>query len=85
MPVGRKFSMHRGVLAKLKLRQLDVYRYKDRDVLRVMTSSGKVLLIQLNRHREEYTSPEDFEKAVKEAIEKTEKKGEKKEGEGKEK
>ena len=78
MPVGRKFSMHRGVLAKLKLRQLDVYRYKDHDVLRVMTSSGKILLLQLDKHREEYTSPKDFEKAVEKAIEEAEKKGKEK-------
>ena len=79
MPVGRKFSMHRRVLAKLKLRQLDVYRYKDRDALRVMTSSGKVLLLQLDRHREEYTSPEDFEKAVEKAIARAERQGEERE------
>ncbi len=68
MPVGRKYSMHRQVIAKLKYKQLDVYRYKNRDVLRLRLPNGRVILAELDRHREDYTSPEEFEKAVTEAV-----------------
>jgi hypothetical protein len=67
MAVGRKFTKYRLVLEKLKLKQLDVYRYKDHDEIRVLTSEGKVLLIRLPKHREEMTL-EEFESAVKAAI-----------------
>jgi hypothetical protein len=69
MAVGRKYTAYRRALEKLKLRQLDVYRYKDHDELRVQTPDGKVVLVKLPRHREEM-SVEEFIDYVRKAIEK---------------
>jgi len=57
MPVGRKYTPYRRVLQDLKLRQLDVYRYKDHDEIRVL-AGGKVILIRLPKHRDEMTIDE---------------------------
>ncbi len=62
----KKFRRYLEVLEKLGVRQLDVYRYKDRDVLRLLVH-GKVVMVELPRHREEM-SPEEFEKIVAEKI-----------------
>ncbi len=67
MAVGRKYTKYRIVLEKLKLKQLDVYRYKDHDEIRVLTPEGKVVLVRLPKHREEM-SLEEFENAIKSAL-----------------
>jgi len=67
MPVGRKFTEYRRVLEKLKLKQLDVYRYKDHDEIRLLTPEGKVVLVKLPKHREEMTL-EEFEKTIRSAL-----------------
>ncbi len=68
MAVGRKFKAYREALAKLKLRQLDVYRFKDHDEIRVQAPDGRVLLIKLPKHREEM-SIDEFVNHVKRALE----------------
>ncbi len=62
----KKFRKYLEVLEKLRVKQLDVYRYKDKDVLRLLVR-GKVVLVELPRHREEM-SVEEFEKVVRGAI-----------------
>ncbi len=67
MAVGRKFRAYREALERLKLRQLDVYRFKDHDEIRVVTPQGKVVLIKLPKHREEM-SVEEFVEFVKKQL-----------------
>ena len=67
MPVGRRYTPYRKALAELKLKQLDVYRYKDHDVLRLLTPERKVVLVKLPRHREEMTL-EEFKQYLVEAL-----------------
>lgn len=67
MAVGRKFRAYREALAKLRLRQLDVFRFKDHDEIRVMTPDGRVVLIRLPKHREEM-SVEEFVEHVKKQV-----------------
>ncbi len=57
------YTKYRRVLEELKLKQLDVYRFKDRDVLRVMLPDGSVELVELPRKREEMTL-EEFKKHI---------------------
>ena len=64
----KKFRKYLEVLEKLHVRQLDVYRYRDKDVLRLLYR-GKVVLVELPRHREEM-EPSEFEKVVASALEK---------------
>jgi vacuolar-type H+-ATPase subunit B/Vma2 len=56
--LARRYTAYIKALEQLGLKQLDVYRYKDRDVLRVMNRYGKVLLVELPRKREEMTVEE---------------------------
>ncbi|NOZ89166.1 MAG: hypothetical protein GXO15_04490 [Crenarchaeota archaeon] len=58
MPVGRRYTAYRRVVEELGLRQLDVYRYKDHDELRLLTPSGEVKLVKLPRRRDEMTVEE---------------------------
>ncbi len=67
MAVGRKFAKYRLVLEKLKLRQLDVYRYKDHDELRLQTPDKRIIIVKLPRKREEM-SIEEFEEAIRKAL-----------------
>ncbi len=66
MPTGRKFTPYRRVLEELKLKQIDVYRFKDHDEIRVL-SGNKVLVIKLPKHREEMTL-EEFRSSVLAAL-----------------
>ena len=59
----RVYTKYRRVLEEIKLKQLDVYRFKDRDVLRVMLPDGSVKLVELPRKREEMTL-EEFKKHI---------------------
>ena len=53
------YKKYKEALEKLGLRQLDVYRYKDKDVLRVQRiQDGKVLLVELPRRRDEISLDE---------------------------
>jgi hypothetical protein len=46
--------MYRKALEKLGLKQLDVYRYKDKDVIRTLrVQDGRIFVIELPKHREE--------------------------------
>lgn len=70
MPVGRKYTAYRRIVEKeLKLRQLDVYRTKNRDILRVYVPGKGVKLIELPRRRDEMT-PDEFRSFLKEALSK---------------
>ncbi len=61
-------TKYKRALESLGLKQLDVYRFKDRDVLRVLTPDRKVLIIELPKKREEM-SIDEFIDYVKKAIE----------------
>jgi len=46
--------MYRKALEKLGLKQLDVYRYKDKDVIRTLrVQDGRIFIVELPKHREE--------------------------------
>ncbi|MEM0006188.1 MAG: hypothetical protein QXV81_02995 [Ignisphaera sp.] len=63
-----RYTMYRRVLEKLGLKQLDVYRYKDRDIIRALRiQDGKVLVIDLPKHREEMNI-EEFANYVRSRI-----------------
>ena len=66
MPVGRKYTAYRRALEQLKLKQLDVYRYKDHDEIRLLTPDNRVVLVKLPKHREEMTVEEFIETIKKE-------------------
>ena len=63
MPVGRRYTVYKKILEEMKIRQLDVYRYKDHEVLRVQLPGGEVKLVKLPRRRDEMT-PEEFREFV---------------------
>ncbi len=63
MPVGRKYTPYRRVLEELRLKQLDIYRYKDHEEVRLRTPEGKVVLVKLPRRRDEMT-PEEFKEYI---------------------
>ncbi len=70
MPVGRKYTIYRRIIEEeLKLRQLDVYRIKNRDILRVYVHGKGVKLIELPRRRDEM-APDEFRSFLKEALSK---------------
>lgn len=63
-----RFTKYRTALEKVGLKQLDVYRYRDRDVVRVMRIfDQRVFVIELPRHREEM-SVEEFVEFVRSRI-----------------
>jgi len=63
------FKKYKEALEKLGLKQLDVYRLKNKDIVRVLRlSDNKVLLIELPKHREEM-SVEEFINIVRSKIE----------------
>jgi len=63
-----KFTKYRQVVEKLGAKQLDVYRYKDREVLRVMRlRDRKIILVELPKKRDDL-SLDEFEKIVREAL-----------------
>ena len=59
----RMYTKYKRVLEELKLKQLDVYRVRDRDILRIMLPDGSVRLVELPRRREEMTVDE-FKKHI---------------------
>ena len=64
------YKKYKEALEKIGLKQLDVYRYKDRDVLRLQrVQDGKVFIVELPKHREEM-SIEEFLNIVKSKISK---------------
>ncbi len=67
MAVGRKYRAYREALAKLGLEQLDVYRFKDHDELRLRTQDGRIVVVKLPRKREEM-KVEEFIKHVEAAV-----------------
>ncbi|GEM_PF-771421 len=84
----RIYTKYQMALEKLGYRQLDIYRYKDRDVLRIADRSGRIYLVGLPTHRESM-EVEDFVNYVKKEItrqkEEEKKKKKKEEKEEKEK
>jgi len=49
-----RYTMYRKALEKLGLKQLDVYRYKDKDVIRTLrVQDGRIFIVELPKHREE--------------------------------
>lgn len=67
MAIGRKYTIHKKILERHKLKQLDVYRYPDHDEIRLKMANGRVVLVRLSKRREEY-SPEEFEREVLNAL-----------------
>jgi hypothetical protein len=62
------YKKYKEALERMGLKQLDVYRYKDKDVVRVIRiQDGKVFLIELPKHREEM-SVEEFVSFIKTKI-----------------
>lgn len=65
-----RYMAYKRVLEKLGLKQLDVYRYKDKDVIRALKiQDGSILIIDLPRHREEM-SIEEFTNYIRSKISK---------------
>jgi len=63
-----RYTKYRDIIEKMGFRELDVYRYKDRDVLRIQRlTDGKVFVIELPKHRDEMTL-EEFRSYVSSAI-----------------
>ncbi|MCI4438167.1 MAG: hypothetical protein JHC33_15280 [Ignisphaera sp.] len=63
------FKTYKEALEKLGLKQLDVYRLKNKDIVRVLRlNDGKVLLVELPKHREEM-GVEEFINIVRSKIE----------------
>lgn len=46
------YAKYRRVLEELGLKQLDVYRLKDKEVLRILMPDGRVKMLELPRRRE---------------------------------
>jgi hypothetical protein len=62
------YKKYKEALERMGLKQLDVYRYKDKDVVRaIRIQDGKVFLIELPKHREEM-SVEEFVSFIKTKI-----------------
>ncbi|HDD26565.1 MAG TPA: hypothetical protein ENF75_05710 [Acidilobales archaeon] len=66
MSMSRKFKEHRKVLNELGVKILDVYRFKDKEAIRGLYK-GKVVMIELPRHRE-FISPDEFKEIVMESL-----------------
>ncbi len=48
-----RYKEYFKLLEELNLEQLDVYRYKDHDVLRIRDTEGKTFLVELPGFRED--------------------------------
>jgi len=54
-----KYTKYRDIIEKMGFRELDVYRYRDKDVIRIQRlTDGKVFVIELPKHRDEMTLDE---------------------------
>ncbi len=65
--IPSKYKHYFKVLEELGLEQLDVYRFKDKDVLRLRDQKGKVFLIELPGFREDVDA-EAFRKILLKAL-----------------
>jgi len=64
------YTKYKSVIEKMGFRQLDVYQYNNKEVLRIQRiSDGKVFVIELPRKRNEM-SLEEFEKYIRNALSK---------------
>ena len=62
------YTKYKSVIERMGFRQLDVYRYRDKDVLRIQRiADGRVFVIELPKRRDEM-SLEEFERVVKSAL-----------------
>jgi len=59
--MAKLLTKYKLALEKLGLRQLDVYRFKNKDIIRVLTPSRKVTIIELPKKREEMNIDEFIE------------------------
>ena len=63
-----KYTKYKIAIERLGFRQLDVYRMKNKEIIRLQRiADGKVYVIELPKHRDELTVDE-FIKLVKEAL-----------------
>jgi len=53
-----KYKDYFKVLEEFSLEQLDVYRHKDRDVLRLRDQKGRIILVELPGFREDLSIDE---------------------------
>ncbi len=51
--IPSKYKEYFKLLERLGLEQLDVYRHKDHDVVRLKTPEGKIILVELPGFRED--------------------------------
>ncbi|MEM0371290.1 MAG: hypothetical protein QXG46_01595 [Ignisphaera sp.] len=60
-----KRTKYKASIEKLGFKQLDIYRLKDRDIVRLMRKSdGKVYLVELPRHIEDMSLEEFIEQVT---------------------
>ncbi len=59
----------KNMLAQTQYELLDIYRFKDHDLVRVKnTSTNKVYLVRLEKHVNDLVSEEDFKKTVEQIL-----------------
>jgi len=56
--MAKLLTKYKLALEKLGLKQLDVYRFKDKDIIRALTPNREVVVIELPRKREEMSIDE---------------------------
>jgi len=62
------YTKYKVIVERMGFRQLDVYRYRDKDVVRIQrVADGKVFVVELPRHREEM-SLEEYERVIKSSL-----------------
>jgi len=62
--VARRYTLYKKILEKHGFRQLDVYRYKTYEELRLLRLRDReVVLVKLPKRRDEMT-PEEFEEVI---------------------
>ena len=63
-----KYTKYKAALGRLGFKQLDVYRMKSKEIIRLQRiANGKIYVVELPRHRDELTVDE-FIKLIKEAL-----------------
>ncbi len=64
------YTKYKSIVERMGFRQLDVYRYGNREVLRLQRlSDGRVFVVELPRRRDEM-SLEEFEKHIRNSLSK---------------
>ena len=67
--MGRsKYTKYKAAIERLGFKQLDVYRMKDKEIIRLQRiADGRVYVVELPKRRDELTVDE-FIKLIKEAL-----------------